>query len=113
MKSKRVFWALTIILAVPVIAVLAFATGTIIIDDISYNWQIFILVIPVIVVIAVMFFVGCFVYRDAKHRGLDPWLWTTIVVFVPNLIGLIIYLVFRNQHSIENKTCKNYHRNVK
>lgn len=111
MKNKRVFWALTLMLGVPVIAALAFATGTIIMNDFP-AWQVFIIIIPVIIVITIMFFVGRFVYEDAKYRGLDPWLWTTIAVFVPNLIGLIIYLVFRSQHSIENKICRNCHKNV-
>jgi len=30
---------------------------------------------------------------------MDPWLWTTVALFVPNLIGLIIYLVVRNSYT--------------
>lgn len=36
------------------------------------------------------------VYHDAKKRGLDPWLWATVAAFVPNLIGVIIYLIARH-----------------
>ncbi|MBZ9633778.1 PLDc N-terminal domain-containing protein [Clostridium sp. FP1] len=30
---------------------------------------------------------------------MDPWLWTTVVIFVPDLIGLIIYLIVRNSYT--------------
>ncbi len=33
--------------------------------------------------------VGWLVYRDASKRGMDPWLWATVAVFVPYLIGVI------------------------
>ena len=33
------------------------------------------------------------VYRDAKIHTDNPWLWTLIVIVVPNFIGLIIYLL--------------------
>jgi RNA polymerase subunit RPABC4/transcription elongation factor Spt4 len=31
---------------------------------------------------------------------MDPWLWITVAVFVPNFIGLIIYLIVRQ--SVKN-----------
>jgi RNA polymerase subunit RPABC4/transcription elongation factor Spt4 len=39
--------------------------------------------------------VGVLVYRDAKNLGMDPWLWVCVAVFLPNLIGVIIYLLVR------------------
>lgn len=48
--------------------------------------------------------IGVFVYRDAASRGLNAWMWVTIVVFVPNLLGLIIYLIMRGNHT---KACLN------
>ncbi len=39
---------------------------------------------------------GTLVYRDAERRGMDPWLWAAIAVFVPALIGVVIYLVVRS-----------------
>ncbi len=38
---------------------------------------------------------GVMVYRDAKARNMEPWLWTTISVLVPFFIGLVIYLAVR------------------
>jgi RNA polymerase subunit RPABC4/transcription elongation factor Spt4 len=43
-----------------------------------------------VVVVAVL------VHRDARKRGMDPWLWATVAAFVPYLIGVIIYLVARS-----------------
>jgi RNA polymerase subunit RPABC4/transcription elongation factor Spt4 len=40
--------------------------------------------------------VAILVHRDARKRGMDPWLWATIAAFVPYLIGVIIYLVARS-----------------
>lgn len=54
------------------------------------------LVLPLFVAFpAFVIIVGRLVYKDALQRGMDPWLWTTVAVFVPNLIGVIIYLVVR------------------
>jgi len=48
--------------------------------------------------------VGSIVYKDAKKRGMDPWLWATIAVFVPFFIGIIVYLVVRSDGIV---TCEN------
>ena len=47
---------------------------------------------------------GSLVHRDASRRGMDPWLWTSIAVFVPAFIGVVIYLVVRTSsgHSCLN-----------
>jgi Double zinc ribbon len=36
-----------------------------------------------------------YVNRDAKRRGMNPVLWTMLAIFVPYLIGLVIYLLVR------------------
>jgi len=54
-------------------------------------------------------------YKDAKKRGLNnPALWG-LVVFLCGLIGLIIYLVLRNNLQKDNKTsrfCTSCGRNI-
>lgn len=52
------------------------------------------LVIPIII--------GVYVYRDATERGMNALLWTLVAVFVPSLIGLIIYLIFRENYSAQS-----------
>lgn len=41
-----------------------------------------------------------YVNRDAKRRGMRVWVWTAIVIFVPNAIGFILYFVLRQPLSI-------------
>lgn len=45
--------------------------------------------------IGVAVLMGILVYRDAKARGMEPWLWTAVCVLVPLFIGLVIYLAVR------------------
>lgn len=47
--------------------------------------------------------IGVYVYRDAKRRGMNAILWTVIAVVAPSLIGFIIYLFVRGNHS--DMTC--------
>ena len=55
-----------------------------------------------IIMLLIQIFLGIFVYKDSKKRGMEPVLWTLIVIFVPNFIGLIIYLVVRSTYKINN-----------
>lgn len=56
----------------------------------------FIILFPLFILVpAYIIIVGRLVYIDAAKRGLDPWLWATVAVFVPNLIGIVIYLIVR------------------
>lgn len=50
-------------------------------------------------VLAVPVFLGVFVYRDAKKRGMQPWLWVAVTLLVPSLLGFVIYLVVRGNYS--------------
>jgi hypothetical protein len=36
-----------------------------------------------------------YVNRDAARRGMSPTLWTLVCMFVPNLIGFILYFMLR------------------
>lgn len=36
-----------------------------------------------------------YINRDAKRRGMSPLLWTLIAIFVPYLVGMILYFVLR------------------
>lgn len=57
----------------------------------------FIIIIGLFLVVPVL--IGVYVYRDATERGMNAVLWTIVAVFVPSLIGLIIYLIFRENYS--------------
>lgn len=49
--------------------------------------------------VCLLVFMGKWVHSDAKERGMDnAALWVLVVLLVPNLIGLVIYLVVRSNH---------------
>ncbi|NCC78774.1 MAG: hypothetical protein EOM07_04140 [Clostridia bacterium] len=59
--------------------------------------------IPLLIILLFIFvipiMIGVYVYRDASERGMNALLWTIVAVFVPSLLGLIIYLIFRENYS--------------
>ena len=60
----------------------------------TFAWTSLSLVTLALFVIWIMVIV--WVYRDAERRGMNGVLWA-LLVFVGNLIGLIIYLIVRNE----------------
>lgn len=52
--------------------------------------------VMMIVMIIFLISIGVIVYKDAKALGLNAVLWTVVAVFVPNFVGIIIYLVVRS-----------------
>jgi len=69
---------------------------------------VFLIIIPLIFCIPVL--LGVYVYRDATKRGMNAVLWTLIALFTPSLLGLIIYLLVRNNYS--DLTCPNCNTRV-
>jgi RNA polymerase subunit RPABC4/transcription elongation factor Spt4 len=61
--------------------------------------------VVVMLVLLIPVSIGVYVYRDAKERHMDAILWTLVAVLVPSFIGLIIYLIIRNNHA--NLSCPN------
>jgi hypothetical protein len=47
-----------------------------------------------------------FIYHDAGWRGMNQWLWTFIAIFVPNLLGIVIYLIMRKPLLMECPGCQ-------
>ena len=45
-------------------------------------------------------FICVYVYRDAKRRGMSAGLWTVAVLLIPFYIGVIIYLIVRQNYNI-------------
>ena len=68
---------------------------------------VFILVIGLITVIST------FIYKDAPKHHMDPWMWMCIAVFVPNLLGLLIYLIIRSDNKTVKVKCITCGNNVK
>lgn len=49
-----------------------------------------------LVILALVIFMGVLVHKDAKKLHLNQWMWTLIVIYVPNGLGLLIYLIVRS-----------------
>jgi Double zinc ribbon len=47
------------------------------------------------IVIAIVVLMVGYVYADSKRRGMNPLLWTLLVIFVPKAIGFIAYFLLR------------------
>lgn len=60
--------------------------------------------IIVALVLSVYIMIGVYVYKDAGKRGMNKVLWTLIALFVPSFLGLVAYLVVRN-NSISISKC--------
>ncbi|MBD3334773.1 MAG: zinc-ribbon domain-containing protein [Candidatus Eisenbacteria bacterium] len=67
-------------------------------------------VFPFLLTLIYVVAVGTYVYRDASRRGMDPWLWTCIAVFVPAFVGLVIYLIARSNGG---RACVNCGRSLR
>ena len=102
---KILFWVLSAAIGALLISILGLITMGKSIDPDFPTFMIFYFIIIFIFVAAILTALAVFVYRDALKRGMDPWMWMTIVVFVPNLIGLIIYLVVRKNNTNYEKIC--------
>lgn len=46
-----------------------------------------------------------YVNRDSKRRGMNPTLWTLLVIFVPNALGFILYFLIRKPMQVPCGNC--------
>lgn len=47
------------------------------------------------IAVAILILLFGYINRDARRRGMNSTLWTLLAIFVPNLIGVIIYFLVR------------------
>ena len=47
-----------------------------------------------------------YVNRDARRRGMSAALWTILVIFVPNVIGFILYFLLRSPLPVACPGCQ-------
>ncbi|MBU3145244.1 zinc ribbon domain-containing protein [Clostridium sp. CF012] len=105
-NSKKIFFILITLLSLFILSIVILGIFGVA-SDYSYANGNIAEIIPPLIILPLMFLlffgtiylIGRFVFKDSKQRGMDPWLWTTIAIFVPNLMGLIIYLVVRNSYT--------------
>lgn len=56
-----------------------------------------------IIVVAI---IGIIVFKDAKKLGMNEWLWILVVIYVPNGLGIIIYLIMRSSEKKKRRCIK-------
>lgn len=60
------------------------------------------IILPILIMLCMFtMLISIFVwtYKDAKSRGLNAIVWTLIVMFVPNLMGLLLYFIVGRRES--------------
>ncbi len=65
-----------------------------------------IIVLPILILdIVARALIVVFVYKDAKRRNMNPFIWCLVAALVPLMLGLIMYLVCRDP--LTELTCPN------
>ncbi|WBW98424.1 zinc ribbon domain-containing protein [Oceanirhabdus sp. W0125-5] len=64
-----------------------------------------VMVLVFILAIGLLSVISTFIYKDAPKHNMDPWMWMCIAVFVPNLLGLLIYLIVRSDNKTPRVQC--------
>lgn len=103
-RHNSIFKYVFIILATLVVLLVAFAMGLVFIKGVGPDDRAvaYIMLLPTAFALGLLALIATLVYKDAKKKGMDPWLWATVATFMPNLIGVIIYLIVR--YNVK-KTC--------
>ncbi len=57
--------------------------------------KIFIMVVPGFLVLVYVLMIG-YVYADAKRRGMRYGMWTLLAIFIPYMIGVMLYFILRD-----------------
>ncbi len=57
------------------------------------------LIIFIIIPIFFLILISIWVYKDAKKRAMNAFVWILIIWVIPFFIGLIVYLKLRDQYS--------------
>lgn len=67
------------------------------------GWMIALLVSGLMFAVALVVCVALWIYRDAKSRGLNAWLWTIIAVLTSPFVGWLLYMLAARQE--ERRSC--------
>lgn len=98
--EKFVFWALTLIILFSCIS-LGYGISPYMDEFLEENrtWLI-VMSLLALLFLSLNILIAVFIYKDATRRRMNAWLWMTAVIYIPNFIGLILYLLARKQHHI-------------
>ena len=96
METKQIFKYVFFILWGIIAVLVAWLFGYLITERMIPFVELLPITIGFILAIGVSIGISVLVYKDALKREMDPWLWATIAAFLPNLLGVILYILVRN-----------------
>lgn len=73
--------------------------------------MVFVIVLLFMMLCVIPLVIGSYVYRDAGNRGMERVLWAFIAALGPGFIGLIIYLLIRND--LDGGVCPSCEKAIK
>lgn len=101
MNSKTLFIIITTFVVMMVAGVTMLGTFGLLSEGEPVLLYLFLGAIIICTLIACL--VGRYVYLDSRNRGMNVWMWTLIAMYVPNLIGLLLYVILRKPKGVYNK----------
>ena len=102
---KFLFWFLTTIF-VGAMVFAAVRIGLLAAEDQDFPlFMAFFFSLLFLLILGIFAAIAVFVYRDAPKRGMNRWMWVTIATYAPNLIGLIVYVIVRNNYGTRCLNC--------
>lgn len=104
--EKIVFWGLTVIVLLSCIALgIGFSPYMEEFLEENQTWLI-VMSLLALLFLSLNVLIAVFVYKDASRRRMNAWLWMTAVIYIPNFIGLVLYLLAtkqpRNQTTVDS-----------
>ncbi|WP_379154493.1 hypothetical protein [Paenibacillus sp. sgz5001063] len=97
-----VFWGITTIMII-----LLVYSGYWIIPYMSDMWEedpvwVTITALAILLFVGLYVALGVFVYKDSSRKQMNTWLWMTAVFYIPNFMGVVLYLFARKRQRVQN-----------
>jgi Double zinc ribbon/Phospholipase_D-nuclease N-terminal len=67
--------------------------------------ELMVLLIPGLIILTAYVALACYIYGDARRRGMPHVMWTLLAIFIPSGIGIILYFILRQPLLIYCSQC--------
>lgn len=105
MLFKVIFWLLGAVAFVFLTIMSVFLAYEVVEMPGSPRLTVLIIIFAALILFLIFTGISVFIYKDARKHGLNEWMWMTIAVFIPNLIGLILYIIIRSTRKRKCISC--------
>ena len=68
--------------------------------DTFFGFTMFFFILFLLICLVITLLIGIFVYRDAQRHRMNAAMWAFVAVFTPGFVGLIIYLILREDQPL-------------